>query len=37
MRDDVAVTPMAREVTLANAPLRDGPYLRVPTVLEEGR
>ncbi len=37
MRDDVAVAPMDREATLANAPLRDGPFLRVPTVLEEGR
>ncbi len=37
MRDDVASAPMDREATLANAPLRDGAYLRVPTVLEEGR
>ena len=37
MRDDVATRPMPRDVTLANAPLRDDPYLRVPTVLEEGR
>jgi aspartyl-tRNA(Asn)/glutamyl-tRNA(Gln) amidotransferase subunit C len=37
MRDDVARPPMARDVTLANAPLRDDPFLRVPTVLEEGR
>lgn len=37
MRDDVATAPMPRDVTLANAPLRDGPFLRVPTVLEEGR
>jgi aspartyl-tRNA(Asn)/glutamyl-tRNA(Gln) amidotransferase subunit C len=37
MRDDVATPPMARDVTLANAPLRDDPFLRVPTVLEEGR
>jgi aspartyl-tRNA(Asn)/glutamyl-tRNA(Gln) amidotransferase subunit C len=37
MRDDVASDPMPREVTLANAPLRDDPFLRVPTVLEEGR
>jgi Asp-tRNA(Asn)/Glu-tRNA(Gln) amidotransferase C subunit len=28
---------MSREATLANAPLRDDPFLRVPTVLEEGR
>jgi aspartyl-tRNA(Asn)/glutamyl-tRNA(Gln) amidotransferase subunit C len=37
MRDDVATAPMPRDVVLANAPLRDDPYLRVPTVLEEGR
>ena len=37
MRDDVAVPPLAREAALANAPLRDDPFLRVPTVLEEGR
>ena len=37
MRDDVAVTPMSREAVLTNAPLRDDPFLRVPTVLEEGR
>ena len=37
MRDDVPIPPMARDVTLANAPLRDDPFLRVPTVLEEGR
>ena len=37
MRDDVARPGMAREAALANAPLRDDPFLRVPTVLEEGR
>jgi len=37
MRDDVATPPMPRDVALANAPLRDDPFLRVPTVLEEGR
>ncbi len=37
MREDVVSGPMPRDVTLANAPLRDGPFLRVPTVLEEGR
>ena len=37
MRDDVVSPPMPRDVTLANAPLRDDPFLRVPTVLEEGR
>jgi aspartyl-tRNA(Asn)/glutamyl-tRNA(Gln) amidotransferase subunit C len=37
MRDDEPVPPMRRGATLANAPLRDDPFLRVPTVLEEGR
>ncbi len=37
MREDEATEPMPRDVTLANAPLRDDPFLRVPTVLEEGR
>jgi aspartyl-tRNA(Asn)/glutamyl-tRNA(Gln) amidotransferase subunit C len=37
MREDVADMPMPRDVALANAPLRDDPFLRVPTVLEEGR
>lgn len=37
MREDVASDPMPRDVALANAPLRDDPFLRVPTVLEEGR
>jgi aspartyl-tRNA(Asn)/glutamyl-tRNA(Gln) amidotransferase subunit C len=37
MRDDVARPAMDREATLANAPLREGPMLRVPVVLEEGR
>jgi aspartyl-tRNA(Asn)/glutamyl-tRNA(Gln) amidotransferase subunit C len=37
MRDDAATAPMARDAALANAPLRDDPFLRVPTVLEEGR
>ena len=37
MRDDAASAPMPRAATLANAPLRDDPFLRVPTVLEEGR
>ena len=37
MRDDVATPPMPRDAALANAPLRDDPFLRVPTVLEEGR
>jgi aspartyl-tRNA(Asn)/glutamyl-tRNA(Gln) amidotransferase subunit C len=37
MREDVVSSPMPRAVALANAPLRDDPFLRVPTVLEEGR
>ena len=37
MREDEPRQPMSREATLANAPLRDDPFLRVPTVLEEGR
>jgi aspartyl-tRNA(Asn)/glutamyl-tRNA(Gln) amidotransferase subunit C len=37
MRDDVARPGLSREAALANAPLRDDPFLRVSTVLEEGR
>ncbi len=37
MRDDEARPGLSREAALANAPLRDDPFLRVPTVLEEGR
>ena len=37
MRDDVARAGFSRQAALANAPLRDDPFLRVPTVLEEGR
>jgi aspartyl-tRNA(Asn)/glutamyl-tRNA(Gln) amidotransferase subunit C len=37
MRDDVAADPLQRDAALANAPLREGPMLRVPVVLEEGR
>lgn len=37
MRDDISSPSMPRDVVLANAPLRDDPYFRVPTVLEEGR
>ena len=37
MREDEPRPPMSRDATLANAPLRDDPFLRVPTVLEEGR
>ena len=37
MRDDVARPGIGREAALANAPLREGPMLRVPTILEEGR
>ena len=37
MREDVVRPGLSREAALANAPLRDDPFLRVPTVLEEGR
>ncbi len=37
MREDEARPGLSREAALANAPLRDDPFLRVPTVLEEGR
>jgi aspartyl-tRNA(Asn)/glutamyl-tRNA(Gln) amidotransferase subunit C len=37
MREDEARPGIGREAALANAPLRDGYFLRVPTVLEEGR
>jgi aspartyl-tRNA(Asn)/glutamyl-tRNA(Gln) amidotransferase subunit C len=37
MRDDGVRPGLTREAALANAPLRDDPFLRVPTVLEEGR
>lgn len=37
MRDDEVRPGLSRDAALANAPLRDDPFLRVPTVLEEGR
>lgn len=37
MRADVARAGLTRDAALANAPLRDDPFLRVPTVLQEGR
>ncbi|MGH2445121.1 MAG: Asp-tRNA(Asn)/Glu-tRNA(Gln) amidotransferase subunit GatC [Candidatus Limnocylindria bacterium] len=37
MREDAARPGLSREAALANAPLREDPFLRVPTVLEEGR
>ncbi len=37
MREDEVRDGISREAALANAPLRDDPFLRVPTVLEEGR
>jgi aspartyl-tRNA(Asn)/glutamyl-tRNA(Gln) amidotransferase subunit C len=37
MREDAARPGLRREAALANAPLREGDFLRVPTVLEEGR
>jgi aspartyl-tRNA(Asn)/glutamyl-tRNA(Gln) amidotransferase subunit C len=37
MRADEARPGLTRDAALANAPLRDDPFLRVATVLEEGR
>jgi aspartyl-tRNA(Asn)/glutamyl-tRNA(Gln) amidotransferase subunit C len=37
MRDDVVHPGLTREAALANAPERADAFLRVPTVLEEGR
>jgi aspartyl-tRNA(Asn)/glutamyl-tRNA(Gln) amidotransferase subunit C len=37
MRDDEARPGISREAALAGAPLREGPLLRVPVILEEGR
>jgi aspartyl-tRNA(Asn)/glutamyl-tRNA(Gln) amidotransferase subunit C len=37
MREDATRPALSRDAALANAPLRDDPFLRVPTVLEEGR
>ena len=37
MRDDEPRPGLDRESALANAPQREGPMLRVPVVLEEGR
>ncbi|HET8571441.1 MAG TPA: Asp-tRNA(Asn)/Glu-tRNA(Gln) amidotransferase subunit GatC [Candidatus Limnocylindria bacterium] len=37
MRDDEPRPGLDRESALANAPLREGPMLRVPVVLEQGR
>ncbi|MDH4335090.1 MAG: Asp-tRNA(Asn)/Glu-tRNA(Gln) amidotransferase subunit GatC [Chloroflexota bacterium] len=39
MRDDVVSDRqrLSRDAALAGAPLREGPMLRVPVVLEEGR
>jgi aspartyl-tRNA(Asn)/glutamyl-tRNA(Gln) amidotransferase subunit C len=37
MREDVVRPGLSRDAALANAPLRDDPFLRVPTVLEQGR
>ena len=37
MRDDVARPPAERDAILANAPVREGGFLRVPVVLDEGR
>ena len=37
MREDEVRPGLTRDAALANAPLRDDPFLRVPTVLQEGR
>ena len=37
MREDEVRPGLTRDASLANAPLRDDPFLRVPTVLQEGR
>ncbi|HEX2221188.1 MAG TPA: Asp-tRNA(Asn)/Glu-tRNA(Gln) amidotransferase subunit GatC [Candidatus Limnocylindria bacterium] len=37
MRDDEPRPGISTEAALANAPLRDGAFVRVPTVLDEGR
>jgi aspartyl-tRNA(Asn)/glutamyl-tRNA(Gln) amidotransferase subunit C len=37
MRDDEPRPGLDRESALANAPQREGPMLRVPVVLEQGR
>lgn len=37
MRADEPSDGMSRDAALANAPRTEGPFLRVPTVLEEGR
>jgi aspartyl-tRNA(Asn)/glutamyl-tRNA(Gln) amidotransferase subunit C len=37
MRDDAVHPGLTREAALANAPERADAFLRVPTVLEEGR
>jgi aspartyl-tRNA(Asn)/glutamyl-tRNA(Gln) amidotransferase subunit C len=37
MRDDRARPGLTRDAALGNAPLREGPMLRVAEVLEEGR
>ena len=34
MRDDEAVTPLPKEATLSNAPLREDDYFRVKAVLD---
>ena len=37
MREDAVRDGLSREVALAQAPRREGPLLRVPVILEEGR
>lgn len=37
MRDDLPRPPISRPAALANVPLTEGAFLRVPVVLDEGR
>ncbi len=37
MREDRARPGLVRDAALENAPMTEGPFLRVPVVLDEGR
>jgi aspartyl-tRNA(Asn)/glutamyl-tRNA(Gln) amidotransferase subunit C len=37
MRDDVEAPALDREIVLAQAPQREGPYFRVPRIIGEDR
>ena len=37
MRDDEARPGLSRHAALENAPMAEGPFVRVPVVLDEGR